>query len=144
MKKKQKWNSINQLSDLRKLLETSDEWRQKNVYPFLKVGDVWWIPDEITNFGNRQKHPWIVITPYRHTMPNVTIAPRTTSFRKNDKSRGVITPAGIPPGLDMEGLFLLDLLRTFPIEKFVYCDYVNQLDTHYVQLIKEYIRDNII
>lgn len=144
MKKKQKWNSINQLSDLRKLLETSNEWQQKNIQPFLKIGDVWWIPDEITKFGNRQKHPWIVITPYRDTISNVTIAPRTTSFRKNDKSRGVITPAGIPPGLDMEGLFLLDLLRTFPIEKFVYCDYVNRLDTHYVQLIKEYIRDNAI
>ena len=127
----------NNLKNLRKLLAEDEDGLKTFVYPNLRLGDVWWIPDAVTKFGNRDHHPWIVVGPYSPKRPNVFAAPRTT---KNLKKKGVITPAGNPPGLNEEGIVLLNFKRPFLARDFRNFDYIGRLPEDIIKEILKFYR----
>lgn len=128
---------IKNLKNLRKLLTEDKDGLEQFVYSNLCLGDVWWIPDTVTKFGNRDHHPWIVVGPYSPKRPNVFAAPRTT---KNLKKKGVITPAGMPPGLNEEGIVLLNLKRPFLAKDFRDFDYIGRLPEDIIKEILIFYR----
>ena len=129
------------LRDLRKLLTADEDGLEKFVYSNLRLGDVWWIADTVTKFGERDRHPWVIVRPYSPLRPNVLAAPRTTKYyNKNHKSRGVLTPAGKPSGLDEEGLVLLSIKRTFLAKDFRDFDYIGRLPEDIIKKIRSFLQ----
>lgn len=128
---------IKNIKHLRKLLSDDEDGLEKFVYPNLRLGDIWWIPDSLTKFGDGDCHPWVIVGPYSPKRPNVFAAPRTT--RNFNKKKGIITPAGNPPGLNQIGIILLNLKRPFLAKDFRDFDYagrlsediINQIVSHY-------------
>ena len=103
---------IKKVKDFKQLLllvTQEEEGLEKFIYSRLRVGDVWWIPDEISRFGTgtREKHPWVVVAPYREDRPPVMACPRTTSQR--NRKDELYSPANLLPELDKEGF----IFRTF-------------------------------
>ena len=125
------------LKNLRRLLTDDDEGLEKFVYPNLRLGDVWWIPDTVTKFGDREGHPWVIVGPYSSKRPNIFAAPRTT---KNLNRKGIKTPAGHPPGLDAEGLVLLNLKRPFSPRDFRDFEYIGRLPADIINKIRKFYR----
>jgi len=119
------------------LLTDDEDGLEKFVYSNLRLGDVWWIPDPVTKFGKRDRHPWVIVGPYSPKRSNVFAAPRTT---KNLKKKGVITPAGKPPRLDEEGLVLLNLKRPFLAKDFRDFDYIGRLPEDIIKEIYKFYR----
>lgn len=137
MAKNKKLNRAKSLADLRKLLAQDKEGLEKFVYPRLRFGDVWWIPDEITGFAEKEKHPWVVVKGYSPGRITVVVCPRTTS--RINLQRGIITPAGVLEGLDQPGLFVLEHRRVLPAEEFKDFSYIGYLSENWRQNIKTFI-----
>lgn len=136
MKEDKKLESVNSLSNLRKLLTQDKEGLERYIYSRLSIGDVWWISDQYSSFGTKSRHPWVVVKGYASNSIHVTLSPRTTSTKSS--KRGIITPANLLPELDQEGIFLLDFRRTFPIHDFTNFDYIGQLSNEWVEKIREF------
>ncbi|HML20965.1 MAG TPA: hypothetical protein PKD09_04910 [Aggregatilinea sp.] len=99
--------------ELRRLLSETEEGLEEHVSSKLNQGDVWSVPDEVTGFGDKDKHPWVVIKGHRAGRNYVVASPRTTTFEKSDDGkRGIVTPAGVIADLDKEGLILLKHLSS--------------------------------
>mgnify|MGYP001091225014 CR=1 FL=1 len=124
------------LKNLRQLLTEDEDGLEKFVYPYLRLGDVWWIPDGVTKFGNRERHPWVIVGPYSLRRANIFASPRTT--KNLNKSKGVITPGGNPPGLDEEGIVLLNFRRPFSPKDFRDFDYVGRLPPDIIKEIRKF------
>jgi len=127
---------IKNIKQLRKLLSDDEDGLEKFVYPNLRLGDVWWIPDSVTKFGAGSSHPWVIVGPYSPNRPNVFAAPRTT--RNINNKRGIITPAGTPPTLNKVGVVVLDLRRPFLAKDFRDFDYVGRLPEDIIKQIVKY------
>jgi hypothetical protein len=132
---------IERVKDLRqlRLLFTQDEDGLKEyVYPQLRVGDVWWIPDSMSDFGESQRHPWVIVRGYSLGRANVMACPRTTKIAGT--RRGLVTPPGILPGLDQRGLILLRFRRSFVAKHFRDFEYIGQLPNTWIQKIRAFYK----
>lgn len=126
---------VTAFSDLLKLVAQDDEGLNQYVYSKLVLGDVWWIPDSVTYFGKKERHPWVVVLGYSPRRSTVVICPRTT--KPNVSSlRGILTPAGVLEGLDQQGTFILDHRQSFQAERFREFSYIGRLPEHWLQRIR--------
>lgn len=132
---------VQTLSDLRALLTQDETGREDYLYPHLEFGDMWWIPDEITSFSStKERHPWVIVNGYSPHIASVIVSPRTSSFRSNQLSRGLITPANILPGLEKEGLLVLTHRRAFATVKFSDFEYIGRLPDSWIKRIQKFLQ----
>lgn len=125
---------INDFKLLRQLLTQDESGRQEYLYSRLKVGDMWWIPDIISGFGQKEKHPWVVVVDYKPNRPPVLACPRTTEVRgRKDELR---TPAKVLDGLEKEGAILLGHRRPFLSEKFREFEYIGRLSDEWIRKLQ--------
>lgn len=126
------------LQELRLLLTQTEEGMEEHVYPKLKLGHVWQIPDELSGFGGKDAHPWIVVKNFQAGQSSVMVSPRTTSAKSS--KRGIVTPAGLLPELDKEGVILLKHRRKFPAEMFRDLTYLGCLPNRWIHKIRRFYR----
>jgi len=129
--------SVNALQALRLLISQDDDGLRQYVVTHLGVGDIWWIPDEVTGFAQKERHPWVIVKGYHAHRATVIASPRT-SHRKNLR-RGIMTPAGVLPGLDRSGLVDLSFRRSFSARSFREFEYIGRLSDAYIQKIQEFL-----
>jgi mRNA-degrading endonuclease toxin of MazEF toxin-antitoxin module len=127
---------VKDLRQLRLLLAQDENGLKKYVYPRLRLGDVWWIPDDVSGFGDGQRHPWVIVRGYSPRRANILACPRTTTIRS--PQRGIVTPAGILPDLDQDGFILLMLRRSFVAKGFRRFDYIGRLPEGWLQKIRSF------
>jgi len=131
--------NIKGFGQLRALLSQAENGRVEYLYPQLRLGDVWWIPDSITGFSNnKSQHPWVIVNGYQPRSMNVVVCPRTSSYQWKDTKRGILTSANILPGLEKEGLFVLRLRRTFPATHFDSFEYIGRLPEVIIKRIQDF------
>jgi hypothetical protein len=106
------------------------------VYPNLRVGDAWWLPDAFTHFGNKLRHPWVIVQPYSDRRPTVIACPRTTRLEKT--CRGIVIPEGVIDGFDRPGLLELRHRRVFVAREFRYFDYIGRLPEEWIRRIRDF------
>jgi mRNA-degrading endonuclease toxin of MazEF toxin-antitoxin module len=128
--------SIRTFQHLRLLLSQDDDGLARYVYPCLTLGDIWWIPDEVTGFADKQRHPWVVLQGFSNRRTTIVACPRTTST-KNHRD-GILMPAGLVPGLDRPGLIMLRHRRSFTARMFREFEYVGRLPDDFIKRIREY------
>lgn len=134
-------SKVERVKDLRQLLlllAQDENGLKQYVYPRLRIGDVWWIPDSVSGFGVAQRHPWVVVRGYSVGRANVTACPRTTQLAS--AHRGLVTPAGILPELDQKGLIILRFRRQFVARDFRGFDYVGRLPDCRIQKIRAFYK----
>lgn len=124
------------LQELRLLLTQTEVGMAEHVYPKLKVGHVWQIPDEISGFGDKDTHPWIVVRDFQNGQSSVMVSPRTTSVKSG--KRGIVTPAGLLSGLDKEGVIVLKHRRSFSVEMFRDLTYLGCLPDTWIYKITDF------
>ena len=127
---------VKDLSQLRLLLAQDENGLKEYVYLRLRLGDVWWIPDNVSGFGTKQRHPWLIVRGYSAGRTSIIACPRTTSI--SDPERGIITPAGILPGLNQDGLVVLKLRRSFIVKDFFNFEYIGRLPKSWIQKILDF------
>jgi hypothetical protein len=125
------------LDGLLRLMAQTEGGLDQYVYPYLRFGDVWWIPDAATGLSKEQ-HPWIIVRSYSAERATVAACLRTTSFQNADRKHGIVMPANILPGLNREGLILPMLRRTFNAEEFQNYQYVDRLPEEWIRKIHEF------
>jgi mRNA-degrading endonuclease toxin of MazEF toxin-antitoxin module len=117
-------------TELQRSLEKTGEDLALLVYPSLKFGTFYHIPDIDSGFGrcgDHDKHPWVVITPYDPQRPMITACPRTSSKRQADRAGELFIPGGILEELERDGVVILRKSRSFPAKNFRYYDYIGLL-----------------
>jgi len=124
---------INDFAQLLSLVTQTEEGLQKYLYSRLEVGDMWWIPDSVSGFGQKESHPWVVVVPFKTNRPPVLACPRTT--KQGKRKDQLYTPAGILPGLNKEGVILLGFRRSFEAAAFRDFDYIGRLSDEWVRKI---------
>jgi len=129
---------IKTLNQLRILLTQDENGYAEYVFSRLRFGDVWWIPDSISGFGGKERHPWLIVQGYSPKRATVIACPRTT--RLKNRHNGVILPAGILPELDKEGLFLLRHRRAFIPDHFRDFVYIGQLPENWIRKTLDFYR----
>lgn len=127
--------SIHTLRDLRFLVSQSEDGLEEHVLSRLGMGDVWWIPDAVTRFSNKDRHPWVIIQGYSARRATVVASPRTTT----GKNRGVFTPSGVLPGLERSGIIVVAFRRPFHAKTFRGCEYVGRLPQKHIDEIKDWL-----
>lgn len=132
---------INDLKQLLLLVTQDEEGRREHLYSKLNVGDMWWIPDAFTRFGQGERHPWVVVVAYNPNHPPVVACPRTT--KQGRRSDELYTPANILPGLEKDGVILLGHRRQYAAEKFREFEYIGRLSDEWVRKIRDGIRKQI-
>ena len=117
-------------TELQRSLEKTGEDLTLLVYPSLKFGALYHIPDIDSGFGrysDHDRHPWVVITPYDPQRPMITACPRTSSKSQADRAGELFIPGGILEELERDGVVILRIQRAFPAKKFRYYDYIGLL-----------------
>jgi len=129
---------VKDLGQLRLLLAQDEDGLRKYVYPKLRLGDVWWIADHVSGFGERGRHPWAIVRGYDTITVGVVACPRTTKI--SSARRGIVTPAGILPGLDQDGFIVLKHRQLFLAKDFRSFDYVGRLSERCIGKIQNFYR----
>ena len=117
-------------TELQRSLEKTGEDLALLVYPSLKFGAFYHIPDADSGFGgngDHDKHPWVVITPYDPKRPMITACPRTSSKSQANRAGELFMPGGILQELGRDGVVILKMQRAFPAKNFRYYDYIGLL-----------------
>lgn len=135
---KGKKGKVKGFRQLLSLLAQDNQGLNDHVYTRLRVGDVWWIPDNITGFGQKERHPWVIVRAYSSGRANVIACPRTSAVANS--SRGIITPANILPGLTQEGLFILKHRRSLAAKDFRDFEYIGQLSRKWIRMIQSFYK----
>lgn len=128
--------SFKSFDDLNKFLQESGKDLELLVYPKLKFGAVFWIPDKDSGIGGSGAHPWVIISDYRPGSQVITACLRTTSDLQR---RGLKQPAGILAGLDREGVIVTGWRIPFMVSKFRDYRYEGQLPQEWVDKLKKHI-----
>lgn len=123
---------------LQQLLSQDQEGFEQYVAPNLEFGDVWWIPDEVSGFGNKDQHPWVIVKGYSSYRANVIACPRTSSIQRSNQ--GVVTPAGLLSGLDRVGLFLLKHRHPFVAQDFRDFIHIGRLPQDWINKLQSFYR----
>lgn len=97
------------------------------LYPQLQFGAVWWIPDHLSGFGQRLRHPWVVVIGYDSSAEEVVVVPRTTTGR-GKQHEVLVIPPGVLAQLDLPGRVLLRRRVPIPAHRFSECDFVGYLN----------------
>lgn len=129
---------INDLQKLRFLVTQDENGLEEFLYPKLRIGDTWWIPDEISGFGTKERHPWVIVKPYSITATSVIACPRTSTDSNVRKLGGIQTPAYILPSLDKSGFLILMHRRAFPVSNFREFVYIGQLSEEWLRRIQKF------
>ncbi len=127
-------------TELQRSLEKSGDDLALLVYPSLKVGAFYYIPDIESGFGrygNHDKHPWVVITPYDPQRPMITVCPRTSSKNQANGAGELFMPGGILGELERDGVVILKIQRPFPAKNFRYYDYIGLLPEAWQDKLKD-------
>lgn len=132
---------INDFAQLLNLVTQTEEGLQKYLYNRLEVGDMWWIPDSVSGFGQGKNHPWVVVVPSKPNRLPVLACPRTT--KRGRRKDALYTPAGVLPKLDKEGAILLGFRRSFEAGAFRDFDYIGRLPDEWVRKIKLEMRKQL-
>jgi hypothetical protein len=141
VKSQSKQTAAKSFQELRRLLSETEEGFEENVSSRLNQGDIWSVPDDATGFGEKDKHPWVVIRKFRKGYSYVEVSPRTTKFERADNGkRGIITPAGVIAELDKEGLILLKHRIKLTIEEFRDYLYLGRLPEKWIREIQNFQR----
>lgn len=144
MKSQSKQNVAKSFQDLRRLLTETSEGMEDHVHTKLCVGDVWSIPDEVTGFSHKNKHPWVIIREFKKRQRFVSIAPRTTKYTSHDDGkRGIVTPSNLIDGLDKEGLILFQARMKLTPEEFRDFIYLGRLPSEWCDKITQCLQDSI-
>lgn len=117
-------------TELQRSLEETGEGLDRFVYPSLKFGAFYHIPDIDSGFGrngDHDKHPWVIITPYDPQRPMITACPRTSSKSQANRAGELFIPGGILEELERDGVVILKLQRSFPANNFRFYDYIGLL-----------------
>ncbi len=117
-------------TELQRSLEKTGEDLALLVYPSLKFGAFYHIPDADSGFGgngDHDKHPWVVITPYDPQRPMITACPRTSSKSQAGRIGELFIPGGILEELERDGVVILKIQRSFPAKNFRFYDYIGLL-----------------
>lgn len=133
-------HKVKSFQDLLQLVTQDEQGMHKHLYSKLQTGDVWWIPDLVTKFGNRDKHPWVVVSGYKPNRPPVIASPRTTKFKSGMRLGELFTPGGILPDLTKDGVILVKLRRSFSAEKFREFEYIGRLSDDWINELKKSIK----
>jgi len=134
----QSMTKINDLKQLRLLLTQDAAGLKEHVYDRLQVGDMWWIPDSVSHFGKKERHPWVVVLGYSPNRPPILASPRTTQIGK--RSDELLIPANLLPTLDRAGVVLLDFRRPFPVDRFREFEYIGRLPEKYIHKIQNWLK----
>lgn len=117
-------------TELQRSLEKTGEDLALLVYPSLKFGAFYHIPDTNSGFGrygDHDKHPWVVITPYDPQRPMITACPRSSRNSQADRAGELFIPGGILEELGRDGVVILKVQRPFPAKNFRCYDYIGLL-----------------
>jgi hypothetical protein len=117
-------------TELQRSLEKTGEDLARFVFPSLKFGAFYHIPDLDSGFGEGDEHgshPWMVITPYEPQRPMIMACPRTSSRSKARGAGEILLPGGILNGLERDGVVILKIQRPFPAKNFRDYDYIGLL-----------------
>jgi len=125
--------------DLKKFLQESGKDLELFVYPKLKFGAVFWIPDKDSGIGGSGAHPWVIISDCRPGSQVTTACLRTSSNLQKNEISGLRQPAGILAGLDREGVIVTGWRRPFTVSKFRDYRYEGQLPQEWVDKLKKHI-----
>lgn len=104
---------LKSFADLTRLFEAAPDYLERHVYPELRFGAFYWIPDEDSCFGYREKHPWVIVAPLQPGRLSVQACPRTSSRSYAHGGNELVMPAGILEELDRDGLLVLDRRQPF-------------------------------
>lgn len=105
----------------------------------LEFGNVWWIPDEFTNVGFREGHPWVVVVPYRTGRPFVEACLRTTKDVHTYGTAGLVTPAAVVAGLNEEGCILIFKRQKFSPQDFADFRHIGRLPDDWCERLRQKI-----
>ena len=128
------------LDDLKAFLQESGQELELLVYPRLRFGAVYWIPDEDSGLGGDGTHPWVIISDYRPEVPVVTACLRTSSNLRQNMRKGLYQPAGVLAGLDREGVILTGVRRPFQVQRFRDYKYEGQLPEEWLEELRRHLR----
>jgi hypothetical protein len=110
----------------------------------LIFGSVFMIPDDISGIpslkrkkGKSYNHPFVVIKYYKETNKIVLCALRTSDLSR----RGFFTPANVLPGLDKDGVIIIDEQFRIDAQRFVGLMHIGYLPESYVSELKNWIRE---
>ncbi len=124
---KQQFKSFEEFQ--RSLEETGDD-LALYVYPALKFGAFYHIPDSDSGFGEggeHGKHPWVAITSYEPPRPMILACPRTSSRSLAQGVGELSMPGGILEELERDGVVILKIQQPFPAKNFRYYSYIGLL-----------------
>src|SRR5689334_13473224 len=85
--------------DLRQQIQQGSEYLERFVLPELRFGAFCWIPDEVSCFGYKEQHPWVIIAPYRAGHAVVRGCPRTSTQTEATRPGELAMEAGVLPDL---------------------------------------------
>jgi hypothetical protein len=109
---------IKSFSEVLKQLEAEPSYLEQYVYAELRFGTFYWIPDEDSCFGDRDKHPWVIIAAFQPGRPTVQACPRTSRRVEARGSHELAMPAGILAELERDGVIVLDRRQPFLAARF--------------------------
>ena len=131
--------SFKSFDDLKEFLQKSGREVELLVYPAIRFGAVFWIPDEDSGLGGEGAHPWIIISDYQPGVPVVTACLRTSSNLQQNIKKGLYQPAGVLAGLDREGVILTGVRRPFEVYKFRDYRYGGQLPQEWLDKLRQHL-----
>ena len=132
--------SFKNFGDLKEFLRDSGEDLELLVYPTLKFGAVYWIPNIDSGISEEGAHPWVIISDYQPGTPVVTACLRTSSSLHQKIKKGLYHPAGILDGLDRDGIILTSVRRPFNVKKFRDYRYEGQLPEEWQVKLRKLLR----
>lgn len=116
-------------SELQRSLEETGEDLETLIYPSLKFGAFYHIPDMDSGFGEdgTKDHPWVLITSFEAQHPTIIACPRTSTRSQPRGKREFGMPGGILPELERDAVVILNIQRPFPAKNFRYYKFIGHL-----------------
>lgn len=132
--------SFKSFNDFKAFLKDSGKDLELLVYPTLRFGAVFWIPDKDSGLGGEGVHPWVIISNYLPRDAVVTACLRTSSNLGQNIKKGLYQPAGVLAGLDREGVILTRIRRPFDVENFRDYRYEGLLPEKWLEELKQHLK----
>lgn len=119
------------LADLESLLDEEER--------FLRFGTFYRIYDYVMKltWGDREKHPWVIVRPYAAGVPTVALCIRTTQGLDCVDYYELFMPKDIVPGLHKDGKIRLSYRRTLPCAAVKEQEYLGQLPDDWIERLRK-------
>lgn len=128
---------LKSFADLQQQFEAAPDYLERHVYPDLRFGAFYWIPDEDSCFGDREKHPWVIVAPLWPGRLSVQACPRTSSRSQARGGNELAMPAGVLEELDRDGLLILDRRQPFLATRFKSYQLIGHLSEAWQRRLRE-------